>query len=545
MLLFQNTETTPELDPTGLPRFRKIQPADVNEILDGLGDHLRSEEGLRVGPIPDNQRVEVLRDKVVAYFYKQLEVLVASLHPDGLLEELVTYYKATVRETALNEMNVPTRLACFGTDPALAARIAEEVPERGEAATAMRFVIEYVVAQPPRGLRPFSLSVLDRLTALASQIIGFGFDCDLVHYGLADLKHSILPSGRFGTSREDFARRNASYITAFMSAQVAESIREFDKREEASAGHEGEESDFIARLDAAALMEFGLSITDILTFLRTIGDLSEEAGIGVSRMPLGTVLERACALLLWQPDKAKRALDQLLSRPREDYLRPPAPYATHETYPWRFNRKLSYIRRPLLLRIRDGIDELVWGPRNAFVTAKYLMRLCLDGRLNPNSKPMRQVMGKIAGRQGEDFNDAVADLVEKKDGLIVRRRVKKVKGLTIPQGMSGDFDVLVADPAQRRLIVLECKALAHARTPYEMATEIESSGSGQARKAIRSRSGAGTSAVATRQPAGGAGMAGDRAARKVESGSVCRRGLRYGRTLPSGSANSHHHLRVP
>ena len=79
-LLFLTSDATLELDRNGLPPHRKLQKAEENRLLDELGRHLTQNEGLQVGPLPEAERLPVLR-KVVGYFYRELERLMATLRP--------------------------------------------------------------------------------------------------------------------------------------------------------------------------------------------------------------------------------------------------------------------------------------------------------------------------------------------------------------------------------------------------------------------------------------------------------------------------------
>jgi hypothetical protein len=87
---------------------------------------------------------------------------------------------------------------------------------------------------------------------------------------------------------------------------------------------------------------------------------------------------------------------------------------------------------------------------------------------------MIKLMGEFNRRRGEKFNDIVAGVFEQSPRTIVRRRVRKIGSLRLqgPKGDLGDVDVLVADQKRRHLIAVECKDLALARTPYEMAGEM-------------------------------------------------------------------------
>ncbi|MFL5626695.1 MAG: hypothetical protein ACJ788_14010 [Ktedonobacteraceae bacterium] len=95
------------------------------------------------------------------------------------------------------------------------------------------------------------------------------------------------------------------------------------------------------------------------------------------------------------------------------------------------------------------------------------MDLCNTGLFLADSQRMKQVMGSILLHEGETFNNVVAEALESHPELIVARRVKEIGDLP------GDIDVLVADPQKQRLGILECKNFKLARTPREVAYELD------------------------------------------------------------------------
>jgi len=89
---------------------------------------------------------------------------------------------------------------------------------------------------------------------------------------------------------------------------------------------------------------------------------------------------------------------------------------------------------------------------------------------------MRSYIGKMRTRENEAFNDQVADILESDPQLIVRRRVEKVGHTRIersPGQPLGHIDVLAIDPRRRRIKAIEAKDFEQARTPFELANEIE------------------------------------------------------------------------
>ncbi|OZH52449.1 hypothetical protein AFK68_24250 [Hydrocoleum sp. CS-953] len=162
-IIYLDSSINPELDPKKLPAYQKVQKADINKLLDDLGDYLNSVKKYPQGKIPENERTKFLNNEVFGFFYSKLKKLVASLNPENLLENLISYHEAIVHQVNEHRLTIPTRLACFSSIPERYKNIQKEMLENNQTALASRFIIEYVVAQPPTGIRAFSLSIYDRL----------------------------------------------------------------------------------------------------------------------------------------------------------------------------------------------------------------------------------------------------------------------------------------------------------------------------------------------------------------------------------------------
>lgn len=472
-LFFLNTSINPELEPDGLPNYRKVQEADEDELFDELGSHLSSAIGLGTGEIPDQQRTAVL-NKAVGFFYLEFVKLVASLNPEGLLEDLVAHHEAIVRETAFYRLTIPTRLACFSSESEMTEKLREELPERQKAARTSRFVIEYVVAQPPAGIRPLSLSVYDYLQALASQITNFGFESDLIKWKLADIKRRMLPSGRLGANRDEFEKARDAHLLIFAGGEIVRATKGFKRHWTESESLETK-SELVVQMDAAATVEFGYSITELQELFGEAISIGRSIHPTVATLPLKELISYLSARLGWSQERVSQAVELLSLKARSDFLEPESPYQPADVYPWRYNRSLSYLRRPFLCRKQGGVTEVVWGIRHLYAASQYLLYLCVGGRLKVQSSEMKKVTGNLRNKQGEEFNDEVADFLEQNLKLVVRRRVRKIGKVKI-QGKSGDLgdiDVLVADPKNFCIKVIECKNFNFARAPHEMKNELE------------------------------------------------------------------------
>jgi len=173
--------------------------------------------------------------------------------------------------------------------------------------------------------------------------------------------------------------------------------------------------------------------------------------------------------LRWDKARVSASLRILTLEPRADFLHPQSPYSSQDVFPWIFNRHLSYLRRPFLAQEVSGERQIVYGPRHVEVASRTLLSVVLRGRYRAQTAPLRKLMGEIARRAGEMFNNRVAEVLERDARLVIRRKLKKVGKLRLP----GDIDVLTASPKRRILFLIECKDLAVCRTPREFANQID------------------------------------------------------------------------
>jgi hypothetical protein len=467
-----------EIQGTGLPNYRKVQDADLSNLLDELGRYLVDVKGLSMGEVPDEKRNDLLQ-KVVTFFYETLQNLVSSLHPEGLLEWLVAYQEAVTYNSAFHQLMIPTRLACFSSESELVKDLQKETPEYNSAQVSSRFVVEYVTANPPRGLRPISLSVYDRLQAIALLIVNYGTESDLIHFGLADHKMAILKSGRLGLDRDGFRSAQKAWLPVWTQGNINRANRYFDSLWDDKSAISTEQEDLIKRLNKASMSEFKFTLSEQNDFAMAASELGKSLDLTVACLQRKEFITRMAEKLSWTFDRVESALAMLSLSPRSNFLQPPTPYRPEDVYPWRFNRDLSYLRRPFLIRFREenNLDtaEVIWGVRHLASFWKNLSGLCFGGRLKAKSPEMVKLLGEMNNNRGERFNTQVAEVFRGLSNLIVKERVKKIGSLRLigDKGDLGDIDVIVADKKHACLFPIECKDLAQARTPYEMAGEIE------------------------------------------------------------------------
>jgi hypothetical protein len=464
------TATNDELHPGPLPKCRLVDSADRALRRDELGMWLQSQGP--AGPIASSKRVAVLNG-AVALFFERLVELVSALSPDGLLEFLVRQNESLTYDEAHRRLTLPARIACFGMNDRLAKDLEERIPTVAETAVANRFLIEYIAAQPPAGSRHIDLTTYDELLSVSLEIVELGNLSDAITLDLADPQLSLLKSGRLGISRADsYHEALRAFLPGRVRSDVSEA-EEFFERHWREVG-ERDESSWLASLDAAFLMEFGVGMWDFCCIYRIIRDLGDEQAGEPKTTTLVDVTRTIAKRMQWSVGQAERVLERFTISPRTDFI---PPDDKHAAYPWQFGRDLSYLRRPLLERRRLGEQQLLWGNRHLFRAGLYLMQSCASGRFNPKSLEMKRFISESRTIRSEKFNDDVAELLEKPAGLQVRRRVWKIGGRKLRRDNNqdlGDIDVLVVDAHSREIIAIEVKDMASARTPHELTHELKS-----------------------------------------------------------------------
>lgn len=465
-----DTSKNVRLTPGDLPPCRFVQDADVEALLDDIGPQIATTLQLATGHISSNQRVDVV-NHTVSILFSWLEASVSELSATGLLERLIAQHESLVRESAHSRLVVPTRLACFGTDGNYVEKLKERSQNIVRTNLANRFLIEYVAAIPPQGTQRLSIAMFDHLMALASEIIQKGMLSDAIRYGLADTELSILPSGRLGMNREGRYVKGVEEFAEVRNMQETEAAKSwFERHWTESITPEEEPVD--AELESAVQAEFGVNITELMQLLLEAEGIGLESRNEPTVMLLENMIYTLQDSLSLKPDKIRTVLETFTLRPRASFiLKDLGP----EIYPWRFNRDLSYVRRPFVIRIAEGREEVLWGFRHLEECGQNLLRLIFNCRLKARTQEMKAFMSRVKNRESEAFNDAVADIFAER-GLVVRRRVDKIGSLRIedvPGEPLGDIDVLVADSKGRRLLAVETKDFELARTPFELSNEVE------------------------------------------------------------------------
>lgn len=444
---------------------RLMQPAVVALLLDEMGAWFGSNGAVK-GPVAFDERTDVL-NKAVLFCFGRLTETLAAFEPASALLIFMRQDEALAHAAAEQAETLESRVACFGADSLPAARIAAEQSELALSSLSSRFLVEYVAACPPGGQRPLDILTYDYLIALASEIISRGTLSDAIRYNLSDVTISFLPSGRLGMSRMDkYSRGTVQFAESGARLRLSQSLQ---LTEVGSASEvDSVEPAALQDIDEAMVAEFGFSMTELFQLLGELISISDDRGEDISVAERQFVRGRLSTVFGWKKTKVEALLDGLSLGSRADFLGPGV-----DVYPWRMNRNLSYIRRPIIA-LPDG-EHLQWAVRRVYLTGQHWTSLVSSGRMRASVDEMKRLMGSIRQAENEAFEVTVMDTLEQSGFPTVATGLAKIHGRRLKgpsQEDLGDIDAIGLDPRARIIVIAEAKDFELSRNPVELANEV-------------------------------------------------------------------------
>lgn len=407
---------------------------------------------------------------VVDFIWAQIRARLANLNRASVIERALINHDAIASDRAQWRMTAAALIALHSDRADVIGAANARENERAEAGLACRVIAEMALcAAPVDGELACSKADLDALLADVSTLARVAYESDAIYYGLTSREVLINANGSFSFDSEFVARLQRPYIQAlgeraFLAA--ADSYGEAFKLLNRN-GTPGPDPEFLAAFKA----EFGIELTHLFEFEQEITRLAMDERSTLIRLPRARVLE----LLNRErnPLLAAQALDALTlaPRPRWDEEKPHNAKA-RDWYPWRFNRRLSLIRRPLIQLTNSTDSEMLLCPT---LIDRCLRFLCeaFSGQIPAelfDSVEMRAWIGYAVNQEGHRFNETVRDRLREL-GLEAEFEVKITALGGAPE--LGDLDVLAWRRGTSIAYAIECKRLTAARTVGEIGERLQ------------------------------------------------------------------------
>ena len=220
--------------------------------------------------------------------------------------------------------------------------------------------------------------------------------------------------------------------------------------------------------------EFAVSLDETRQFLDAVDDLGYAAKEAVLEVPKSKLLS-ACLDGKALPAKPIAAIVEAFTfAARPSWRDIPSGFEERDIHPWRFRRRLTTLRKPLVQVNQIEDPTMVVAPglvREAFM---YMVGSYYRGDfpLRQLKRKMRAWAGKAADKQGREFSTAVAQCLSEL-GWKTDTEVKITKLLR--KGFErdyGDVDVLAWNSDAARVLIIECKDVQFRKTVGEIAEQL-------------------------------------------------------------------------
>ena len=230
--------------------------------------------------------------------------------------------------------------------------------------------------------------------------------------------------------------------------------------------------DFQEFIDDAFNAEYGFTYQQFARCIVAIADYGDSLKEEVKRVKRTLLVKNVAQESSLCEECVSKIIKLISLEKRDDFLTPPKPFRKEDVYPWRFNRELSFTRRPII----QYKDELIWGNRQLHHMLRYTVDLIMEGKYKARHPKLKKLIGKLSDIRGNEFNTIVYQKLNSIDGLIVRERLSKINGKKIADengNVLGDIDVFYIVPEKRKIVVGKVKDFSFAKSPYEMDQEYK------------------------------------------------------------------------
>ena len=450
--------TTPYFKPLNYESHRRVHEEDMDYLSGIIGKELLKSGKWEIGTV-DNTRREEIADVVVDWLYNQLKTKVAELNPEGLIESIYHDLEETIRGLMLAERRYYSDSICY---PEKEKIFLKDFNDLNRTSLSLKFLIEFATAELPSGSKRLGSSQYEELLAICSMIIEWAYKRDSFKYNIINSPVEFLKSKRIGMKRDEF-----EYINHYNESYRDQQLK-FNSSSQLRKRYYTESKDFTSDLELAFNYEFGYSYSEFAQVIATMCNI--EDGCDVHCINIEDLPSELIALNnSLNEELVMRILPDITYSQRADFLIPPDNFEKTDMYPWRFNRKYCFNRRPVICVGK----QLIWGTRQLFHMFEYTTDLIFSGKFKAQSNEMRKLCGKIADSKGYEFNDLIYQMIKDMGIFLVYPNVKKVNGKRIMNDRNdlGDIDLLIIDKEKHKIIVTEVKNFRFSRNPYEIQQE--------------------------------------------------------------------------
>ena len=317
---------------------------------------------------------------------------------------------------------------------------------------------------------------LSRMMAKVMHAIQIGGNSDAIHWEAMQPLVQISPLGELQFNFDFYEQVLTPYVTLGTSLSIDDNIARYGEhtkpKSQPKAINEVLPPEFINAIKS----QLGFSLSELAIFVEYLEDQAIKSNAPILRMKYSELLNPKTNIGTLSEQTAKTIIDELALKPRNSWSEVPEEFLQSDIDPWKFKRRLSVLRKPLIQLDEEDDPSFMIAPGIIRESFRYQFDRYYEGEF-----PMRQLVGEamrtwkshhIDGKVGEKFEKEVLSKVKE-----LRWEAKHSVNITEIFGKKleknyGEIDILAWKPEANEVTIIECKDVQHRKTSGEIAEQL-------------------------------------------------------------------------
>jgi len=452
-----------------LDKPQKLDKASTSIVLEEMVSWMKIK--IPVNVTNDEKKKDICRIGINTLIDK-ISTELKNYNSIALLKFLMERHESIINSNSFYRLRLVTYHECYGKYEDVFKEFMDEDASIIRTGLCLRSLIEFATAEVYYGNKTINNSDIDFLIAVMDEILFLGATIDLVESKIGNPKIGLLPSGRLGVSKESFDKMN-EFSLEFKKDELIEYSESYN-HEKISSDNLNDE--YFDRIDKIFKEEYGIEFYLALRLFNELGHICIEdyktSCLSLSKISFIKLLNEKTNLSL---SEINSFLNHFGVTSRGNIGMPPKGYNYSDIFPWRYNRKLSYLLRPIILVKNENHEEVViFSARHLDSAYGNLHYALLNGILKVDSQ-YKKINSFLAERnkiKGKEFRDEVANWLNQNPNLEVIPYEYKIPCKGQDKNF-GDVDVLAFDKEKKNIYCIECKNTKQTKIIYEFSVSIQ------------------------------------------------------------------------
>ena len=443
-------------------KYDKTYTVDSHEsdvVLDAIADYLNrrgKEQNL------DLKQSEELVKNIIEFLGTELNKLLKEIASQKFVDELIKLHHGTLFWLSLTEVRfekVNELYSYVGADYSEQVKLMNGYSETNNLTMCL---IERIVSNGFYNENHIPvIETINKVYAYMHHLYSFGIYLDYIKEKVRGMEFAILDNGRVAVPKETIDKTQR-YFYDLRNAEMYH--REAYRKIQTLEKETNIDYDAPAFLDAF-LDEYGITFQEWLDVMKACVDYSFD-----NEEPIVNLTEEQ-----FESEILKNSLvgehiegfkDSFLLH--QDMVKKGIPL--HESFMQRFNRIYQMSSRPWV----KYHGRIIYSVKSLHYHQKVMLTRLDNGKVNAYSGKMKSFKGIINEKKGGNFNNLLCELYKGlgNPNLTVDKEVKVGPNeRIIAEKQLGDFDVIIIDHDQKKIVCIEAKDYIECRTVYELLLE--------------------------------------------------------------------------